>query len=140
MCAVVGALPSLTPKFPADSLFYLLVIETLPPRCVQAVIEFAGGWNISGAPDSGIDFQEKIFRCRYAVQKQSDRNILDGRLVIKPVCRLQNQLGVSALFTWGIISENNSNHIAIVPGGWNEDYLQDAETYVKVNSLVTLIS
>ena len=62
VCAVVGALPSLTPKFPADSLFYLLVIETLPPRCVQAVIEFAGGWNISGAPDSGIDFQEKIFR------------------------------------------------------------------------------
>ena len=65
---------------------------------------------------------------------------LHGQLVIKPVCRLQNQLGVSALFTWGIISENNSNHIAIVPGGWNEDYLQDAETYVKVNSLVTLIS
>ena len=59
--------------------------------------------------------------------------------MIKPVCRLQSQLGVSALFTWGIISENNSNHIAIVPGGWNEDYLQDAETYVKVNSLVTLI-
>ena len=46
--------------------------------------------------------------------------------------RLQNQLGVSVLFTWGVISENNSNHIAIVPGGWNEDYLQDSETYVKV--------
>ena len=46
--------------------------------------------------------------------------------------RLHNQLGVSVLFTWGVISENNSNHIAIVPGGWNEDYLQTAETYVKV--------
>ena len=46
--------------------------------------------------------------------------------------RLQNQLGVSVLFTWGVISENNSNHLAIVPGGWNEDYLQDSETYVKV--------
>ena len=75
---MLGTLPSLTPKFPADSLFYLLVIETLPRRCVQAVIEFAGGWNISGAEaDSGIDFQEKIFRCRYAVQKHSDRNIID---------------------------------------------------------------
>ena len=46
--------------------------------------------------------------------------------------RLQNQLGVSVLFTWGVISENNTNHIAIVPGGWNEDYLQDSATYVKV--------
>ena len=43
------------------------------------------------------------------------------------------QLGVSVLFTWGVISENNSNHIAIVPGGWNQEYLQDPDTYLKVD-------
>lgn len=57
------------------------------------------------------------------------------QLQFVPISRLQNQLGVSVLFTWGVISENNSNHIAIVPGGWNEDYLQDSETYVKVIKL-----
>ena len=38
--------------------------------------------------------------------------------------RLQNQLGVSVLFTWGVVPENNTNHLAIVPGGWVEEYLQ----------------
>lgn len=47
--------------------------------------------------------------------------------------RLQNQLGVSVLFTWGVIAENNSNHVAIVPGGWNEEYLDDSGTYLKVD-------
>jgi hypothetical protein len=37
---------------------------------------------------------------------------------------LQNQLGVSVLFTWGVVAENNSNHIAVVPGGWVEEYLE----------------
>ena len=55
------------------------------------------------------------------------------------VFRLHNQLGVSVLFTWGVISENNSNHIAIVPGGWNEDYLQTSETYVKVGLFIVTL-
>ena len=40
------------------------------------------------------------------------------------VFRLQNQLGVSALFTWGVVPENNTNHLAVVPGGWVEENLQ----------------
>ena len=38
--------------------------------------------------------------------------------------RLQNMLGVSALFTWGVVPENNTNHLAVVPGGWVEENLQ----------------
>eukprot|EP00090_Calanus_glacialis_P001950 TRINITY_DN11456_c0_g1_i3.p1 TRINITY_DN11456_c0_g1~~TRINITY_DN11456_c0_g1_i3.p1 ORF type:complete len:946 (-),score=146.68 TRINITY_DN11456_c0_g1_i3:85-2922(-) len=74
---------------------------------LQAVLEFAGGWNISGDVNNSMDFDERVFR-------------------------LQNQLGVSVLFTWGVIAENNSNHIAIVPGGWNEEYLDDSSTYLKL--------
>ena len=40
--------------------------------------------------------------------------------------------GVSALFTWGVIAENGSTHIAVVPGGWTEDQLEDPTTYLKV--------
>ena len=72
------------------------------------MLEFAGGWNISGDVNNSMDFDERVFR-------------------------LQNQLGVSVLFTWGVIAENNSNHIAIVPGGWNEEYLDDSSTYLKVD-------
>ena len=38
-------------------LFVLLLIETL-----QAVIEFAGGWNISGSHNASMELQEKIIR------------------------------------------------------------------------------
>ena len=75
---------------------------------MKAVLEFAGGWNISGDQNNSMEFNERMFR-------------------------LQNQLGVSVLFTWGVITENNSNHVAIVPGGWNEEYLDDYGTYLKVN-------
>ena len=71
------------------------------------MLEFAGGWNVSGDVNTSMDFNERVFR-------------------------LQNQLGVSVLFTWGVIAENNSNHVAIVPGGWNEEYLDDSSTYLKV--------
>jgi len=74
---------------------------------LQAVLEFAGGWNVSGDVNTSMDFNERVFR-------------------------LQNQLGVSVLFTWGVIAENNSNHVAIVPGGWNEEYLDDSSTYLKL--------
>eukprot|EP00092_Neocalanus_flemingeri_P023165 GFUD01025119.1.p1 GENE.GFUD01025119.1~~GFUD01025119.1.p1 ORF type:complete len:953 (-),score=164.55 GFUD01025119.1:486-3344(-) len=74
---------------------------------LQAVLEFAGGWNISGDQNTSMEFNERMFR-------------------------LQNQLGVSVLFTWGVIAENNSNHVAIVPGGWNEEYLDDSGTYLKL--------
>ena len=40
--------------------------------------------------------------------------------------------GVSALFTWGVIAENGTTHIAVVPGGWTEDQLEDPNTYLKV--------
>jgi len=74
---------------------------------LQMVIEFAGGWNISGEYNKTVPLSERLYR-------------------------LQNQLGVSALFTWGVVPENNSNHLAIVPGGWVEDYLQDVESYSKL--------
>ena len=41
--------------------------------------------------------------------------------------------GVSALFTWGVIAENGTTHIAVVPGGWTEDQLEDPTTYLKVS-------
>ena len=41
--------------------------------------------------------------------------------------------GVSALFTWGVIAENGTTHIAVVPGGWTEDQLEDPATYLKVS-------
>ena len=41
--------------------------------------------------------------------------------------------GVSALFTWGVIAENGSTHIAVVPGGWTEDQLEEPTTYLKVS-------
>ena len=39
---------------------------------------------------------------------------------------------MSALFTWGVIAENGSTHIAVVPGGWMEDQLEDPTNYLKV--------
>ena len=39
---------------------------------------------------------------------------------------------MSALFTWGVIAENGTTHIAVVPGGWTEDQLEDPTTYLKV--------
>ena len=71
------------------------------------MIDFAGGWNVSGQANNSLSLDEKMYR-------------------------LHNQLGVSVLFSWGVVTENNTNHIAIVPGGWNEDYLDDKKTYLKV--------
>ena len=50
----------------------------------------------------------------------------------KPSPSLLSLAGVSALFTWGVIAENGSTHIAVVPGGWTEDQLEDPTTYLKV--------
>jgi hypothetical protein len=50
--------------------------------------------------------------------------------------RLQNQLGVSVLFTWGVVAENNSNHIAVVPGGWVEEYLEVRLLFIKEEMMV----
>ena len=77
-----------------------------------------------------MDLQERMFR-----YWRIGFSLIAGLLVF----RLHNQLGVSVLFTWGVISENNSNHIAIVPGGWNEDYLQTSETYVKVGLFIVTL-
>ena len=38
------------------------------------------------------------------------------------------------MFTWGVIAENGSTHIAVVPGGWTEDQLEDPATYLKVGT------
>jgi len=74
---------------------------------LQAVVEFAGGWQLSGQQNTSMDLTERLYR-------------------------LQNQLGVSALFTWGVIAENGTTHIAVVPGGWMEDQLEDPTTYLKL--------
>jgi len=84
--------------------------ETTAPEDLlnlQAVLEFAGGWELSGSQNASMLLSERMFR-------------------------LQNQLGVSALFTWGVIAENGSTHIAVVPGGWTEDQLEDPTTYLKL--------
>jgi len=84
--------------------------ETTAPEDLlnlQAVLEFAGGWQLSGSENASMQLSERMFR-------------------------LQNQLGVSALFTWGVIAENGSTHIAVVPGGWTEDQLEDPTTYLKL--------
>ena len=47
--------------FEVSSVLFV-VIETL-----QAVIEFAGGWNISGSHNASMDLQEKIFRYNFEV-------------------------------------------------------------------------
>merc|ERR1719500_2682122 len=84
--------------------------ETTAPEDLvnlQAVVEFSGGWELSGTQNTSMLLSERIYR-------------------------LQNQLGVSALFTWGVIAENGSTHIAVVPGGWTEDQLEDPATYLKL--------
>jgi hypothetical protein len=32
------------------------------------------------------------------------------------------------IIQWGVVDENNSNHIAVVPGGWVEEYLEVRKT------------
>ena len=61
---------------------------------------------------------------------------------ISSVCKNSSSLpdfltGVSALFTWGVIAENGTTHIAVVPGGWTEDQLEDPTTYLKVSLVNT---
>ena len=49
--------------------------------------------------------------------------LLVNIVIIFSLFRIQNQLGVNALFTWGVVPENKTNYIAIVPGGWVEELL-----------------
>ena len=48
--------------------------------------------------------------------------------------RIQNQLGVNALFTWGVVPENKTNYIAIVPGGWVEELLMVGYFFIVQNA------
>ncbi len=61
---------------------------------LQAIVAYAGGWNISGNYNGSVDFDERV------------------RIV-------HNQLGLDVLFTWGVVEHNSSNSIAVIAGGWN---------------------
>ena len=97
--------------------------ETTAPEDLlnlQAVLEFAGGWQLSGSENASMQLSERMFRLQ---------NQLGLSHKALPLLSLS---GVSALFTWGVIAENGSTHIAVVPGGWTEDQLEDPTTYLKV--------
>ena len=90
---------------------------------LQKVLEFAGGWQLSGTQNESMLLSERMFR----LQNQLG-------LSLSPPHSLCIYLpGVSALFTWGVIAENGTTHIAVVPGGWTEDQLEDPTTYLKVS-------
>ena len=89
---------------------------------LQKVLEFAGGWQLSGTQNESMLLSERMFR----LQNQLGLSLSPHQslCIYFP--------GVSALFTWGVIAENGTTHIAVVPGGWTEDQLEDPTTYLKV--------
>ena len=62
---------------------------------LQALVAHAGGWNISGNLDPSVDFDERVGV-------------------------VQNELGLSVFFNWGVIEHNGSYSVAVIAGGWNE--------------------
>ena len=62
---------------------------------LQALVAHAGGWNISRNLDPSVDFEERV------------------RVV-------QNELGLSVFFNWGVIEHNGTYSVAVIAGGWNE--------------------
>ena len=62
---------------------------------LQALVAHAGGWDISGNLDPSVSFEERV------------------RVV-------QNELGLSVFFNWGVIEHNGTYNVAVIAGGWNE--------------------
>ena len=59
------------------------------------MVAHAGGWNISGNLDPSVGFEERVGV-------------------------VQNELGLSVFFNWGVIEHNGSYSVAVIAGGWNE--------------------
>jgi len=87
-------------------------MELINKRDMLAIMEDAGGCQITGNYDSSLSFD-------WRVQK------------------LQNQLGVDVFFTWGVIEKEGRNHLALIAGGWNDalvvdEYLELMYTYTRM--------
>ena len=84
---------------------------------LQSVVDFTGGWNLTGSWNGSIGFQDKVER-------------------------IQNNIGLSVLFTWGLIEYDNKYRLAIIAGGWNDALVvedSEKEEYQKVMSMYTIL-
>ncbi len=74
---------------------------------LQAVVDFAGGWSLSGTgANASVGFERRVQLA-------------------------QNSLGLEALFQWGVVPINGTHRPAVIAGGWEEEMLANGGSHTK---------
>jgi len=77
---------------------------------LQAVVDYAGGWNLTGASAS----------LSSSTDGAADIS-LEERLHL-----VHNRLGLEALFQWGIVEHSGTYKLGVIAGGWDQGMLSAA--------------
>lgn len=78
----------------------------------QAVVNFAGGWNLTGSWNESVSFEDRI------------------RII-------HNQLGLHVFFAWGVVEHSSKFKIVAIAEGWNDAMMR--EDYLKLMYMYTIL-